>query len=114
VPFLKLDDLKEHEILPGCHVRFIHSERMSFAYWHFDPDATIPPHSHPHEQVGTMIEGELEVTIDGVTRHLTPGCVLVVPSNSMHSVRALSRCYVIDAFCPVREDYRQKFGDRER
>ena len=114
MPFLKLDDLAEHEILPGCHVRFVHSEKMSFAYWNFDPDATIPPHSHPHEQVGTVIEGELEVTVSGETKRLTPGSILIVPSNATHSVRALTRCYVIDAFHPVREDYRQKYGGTER
>jgi len=106
MPFLHLNQVEEREIRPGCHVRFVHSATMTFAHWDFDPDAEIPDHAHPHEQVATMIEGELDLTIDGETRRMTRGCVAIIPSNARHSCRARTRVHVIDAFYPIREDYR--------
>jgi quercetin dioxygenase-like cupin family protein len=45
-----------------------------------------------------VIEGELEVTIDGRSQIAKPGVVAIVPANSRHSVKALSggRLIVVD------------------
>ena len=45
-----------------------------------------------------MIEGELEVSIDGQTQVAGPGSVAVVPPNTTHSVRAVTdgRSIVVD------------------
>jgi len=106
MPFLELNGLAEREPFPGCHVRFVHSANMTFAHWNFDPGATIPAHAHPHEQVATMIQGELELTVEGETRRMTAGSIAIIPSNARHTCRALTRVHVIDAFYPIREDYR--------
>jgi quercetin dioxygenase-like cupin family protein len=37
---------------------------------------------------------------------LKPGEVAVIASNVPHSGKALTKCYIIEAFHPVREDYR--------
>ena len=96
----------EREVFPGFHGRFIHSGRMTFARWRIDAGAVLPEHSHEHEQVVHTFAGELEIVIEG-TRHLcTPSSVLIIPSGARHSGRALIDCVVIDAFAPVREDYR--------
>jgi quercetin dioxygenase-like cupin family protein len=57
------------------------------------------------EQVVHQLYGELELTIDGVTTILHPGNVAVIPSNAVHSGRALTACHVMDVFYPLREDY---------
>ena len=46
---MKIDDLEERELIPGTRVRFIHSDRMTVAHWHFDPGIDLPKHSHPHD-----------------------------------------------------------------
>ena len=71
-----------------------------------DAGATFPEHQHPHEQIVSMIEGELELVVDGVAHRLTPGQVFVIPPDARHSGRALTACRVLDAFAPVRDDYR--------
>jgi len=90
----------------GCKAHVVHSERMTFVHWRYEAGDVIREHAHPHEQVATMIEGELDLTVGGETRRLAPGSVAIVPPNAPHSARAVTPCYVIDAFCPVREDYR--------
>lgn len=94
------------EIFPGFHGRFVHSERMTFAYWDIESGSLVPEHSHMHEQVVNMLEGQLELTVDGHTRILDPGQVLIIPPHAIHSGKALTACKVLDVFSPVREDYR--------
>ena len=106
MPFLKLEELPIKQPFPGFKVRFVHSATMTFAHWNIEAGAFLPEHSHPHEQVANVIQGEFELTINGETRRLGPGSVGIIPSNAVHSGRAITRCHIIDAFYPIREDYR--------
>jgi quercetin dioxygenase-like cupin family protein len=58
-----------------------------------------------HEQVVHVYEGEFEVTVAGKTTVLHGGSIGIIPSNAVHSGRALTDCKVMDAFYPLREDY---------
>lgn len=106
MPFIELTELEPREVVKGCHARFVHSPNTTVSYWDLEKGAILPEHSHPHEQVTSLIAGEMELTLDGEKRHLRPGSVAVIPSNGVHSVVALTECYVIDVFYPVREEYR--------
>jgi len=104
--FIQLSDLEEKEIVPGYHARFVHSEHMSLAFWTVEAGAVLKLHSHPHEQVTTVLEGEFELTVNGETRRNGPGSVAVIPGGLPHSGKALTTCRLVDAFYPVREEYR--------
>ena len=106
MPFIKLESVPEREIFRGFKVRFVHSANMSFAHWTIEAGAVLPEHSHLHEQVVNVLEGEFELMIVGETRVLGPGSVAIIPSQAMHSGKALTKCWIIDAFYPIREDYR--------
>ncbi len=99
-------EAEKKELIPGAWVCFVHGESMTLAYWDFDPGAIVPEHSHEHEQVTNVVEGVLELTVDGETGQLEAGSVVVIPPGANHSGRSVTRCRVIDAFHPVREDYR--------
>ena len=107
MPFYSPETLQERQLLPGFQVRFVHSETMTLAYWTIREGAELPEHSHDHEQVCSVIDGEFELVIDGEKRCLKAGDVGVIPSNAVHSGRAHTDCRVIDVFHPVREDYQQ-------
>ncbi len=104
--WIELEDVEEREIIPGYHARFVHGENMTMAYWRVEAGATIPEHSHPHEQVVNLIEGRFELVINGKARQVEPGSIAVIPGDVSHSGRALSDCRIIDVFHPVREDYK--------
>jgi quercetin dioxygenase-like cupin family protein len=106
MPFVDLSEAPLKEIFPGFKVHFVHSEKMTFAHWTIEAGAVLPEHFHPHEQVVNVIAGEFELTINGETRRLGPGCVGIIPSHAKHSGRAIINCHIIDAFYPIREDYR--------
>lgn len=47
-----------------------------------------PPHRHPWEEIYVVVEGELDVTIDGdEPRRVGPGGVVHIPANLGHSYR---------------------------
>ncbi len=104
--FIQLDDLKEREIVPGYHARFVHSEHMTLAYWNIEAGAVLKQHSHPHEQVTLVLEGEFELTVNGETRRNGPGSVAVIPGGVPHHGKAITACKVVDAFYPIREEYK--------
>jgi quercetin dioxygenase-like cupin family protein len=103
--FVDTRQLKVIERLPGWRARLFHSATMTFAHYEFDAGSSIHEHHHPEEEVWNVIEGELEVTIDGEARVAGPGCVAIVPANTPHSVRALTdgRAIIVDH--PVRADF---------
>jgi quercetin dioxygenase-like cupin family protein len=106
--FIKISDVPETEIAPGFWGRFIHSEHTTVAYWRIQKGSTIPVHHHVHEMIVNVIDGTLELTIGTETKALTSGMAAVIPSNVPHTAKALTDCFVIDVFHPVREDYRAK------
>jgi quercetin dioxygenase-like cupin family protein len=104
--FHALQDLASREPMPGFLGRFIHTEGVTVVHWDVEAGAELPEHSHPHEQLSSLLSGEFIMTVDGETRRMTAGTVAVIESNSVHSGRAVTACRFVDVFCPVREDYR--------
>jgi len=106
MPLFQLDSLGVREIFPGLRARLVHSDRVTHSWVEVDAGATFPEHQHPHEQIVSVLAGELELVVDGQAYHLTPGQVFVIPPNARHSGRGITACKVLDAFSPVRDDYR--------
>jgi quercetin dioxygenase-like cupin family protein len=106
--FIKISDLKEVEIVPGFKGRFLHSANATVAYWQIEKGGVIPVHTHVHEMIVNVMEGTLELTIDKETRTLTSGMAAIIPSNVPHTAKAITDCFVLDVFHPVREDYKAK------
>jgi len=64
------------------------------------------PHSHPHEQITYVAEGELEFFKGAEKYNLAKGDIILIPSGVPHCIRTLSRqVKLIDSFSPVREDF---------
>lgn len=106
MPFINLNDIQDRELLPGFSVKFIHAEKMTLAYWQIKAGSVLPEHSHPHEQVAAQVmSGEFELTLEGESKVMKAGDIAVIPSNAVHSGKAITDCQLLDAFSPVREDY---------
>jgi quercetin dioxygenase-like cupin family protein len=106
MPFLDTNSLPVIERLPGWRGRYFHSQNMTFAHYDFARGSSIHEHSHPEEEVYEVIEGELEVTIDGVAQVArAAGIVAIVPANVRHSVKALTDGRAIIVDYPTRRDF---------
>lgn len=103
--FVELIDLPELEIANGIRANVVTTDTVTILHVRIDKGALLPEHSHYNEQVVNVIEGELELTVDGKNYNLMPGNIMVLEPNVVHSGRAIKACKVIDIFHPVRRDF---------
>ncbi|MDP2067620.1 MAG: cupin domain-containing protein [Lutibacter sp.] len=102
----EISNIEQKEIIKGFNGRFFHTNSFTITFWEIEEGAILPEHSHIHEQSTQVIEGKLQLVIDGVSTVLEPGMIANIPSNVIHSGKALTNCKVTDVFSPTREDYK--------
>ena len=99
-------ECSQHTIFPGVNIFTTAGQQMMISLVEFEPGAVVPPHAHPHEQMGMLLEGDLTFTIGGETRTLQPGEMWRIPGGVVHSAVAGNRAVkALDVFQPIREDY---------
>lgn len=106
MPLIHLSSIEQKQIVPGYDARFIHTDNMTFSYVNIKAGEILPEHSHMNEQVLNMLQGTFMLTLEGEPLTLEPGMVVVIPSNAKHSGTAITDCYILDVFYPVREEYK--------
>ena len=80
---------------------------MMLSLVEFEPHAVVQPHSHPHEQMGMLIEGELTFLIGEEKEVVRPGEMWRIPGGVVHSaIAGADPVKALDIFYPIREDYR--------
>ena len=95
------------ELVTGIHAKTFWGEKMLAAVVDLDPNVHLPRHSHPHEQLGIVIEGQIEFTVADQKQVLGPGEVYVIPGDVEHEARTFDHpVKVMDVFSPVREEYK--------
>ncbi|HTY89630.1 MAG TPA: cupin domain-containing protein [Methanocella sp.] len=89
----------------GAHVKAITGERIQVMQVRLDVGFESD-HSHPEEQVGLVLSGQVELTVGGETRMCGAGAGYCIPPNVRHSFKVLSRPYaeIIDIFSPPKEE----------
>jgi quercetin dioxygenase-like cupin family protein len=96
-----------HTIFPGVTIHTCSAEKMMLSYVELAPHAVVQEHSHPHEQVGMVLEGRARFIIGGEEKVLAKGDMYRIPGNVKHRVVALDEpVAALDIFQPIREDYR--------
>jgi quercetin dioxygenase-like cupin family protein len=98
--------LPPRELAPGLTGYYTHGHTMTLGLVEIKAGSILPLHHHVHEQITYILEGQLDMQIGGEPHSLTAGMVFVIPSNTPHSAVAITDCKVLDAFSPVREDYK--------
>ena len=79
---------------------------MMLVQFTFDAGITAPVHSHPHEQIGYVVSGEIDLMMEGKeTTRLTAGCSYYVAPNVRHGIFTRTPTVLIDCFTPIREDF---------
>ena len=96
---------------PGRERKSIHLENLMMVVFDFSDgpmENPEPPHSHPHEQITYVAEGELQFIKGEEKYHLVKGDLIAIPSGIPHSIKTLtSHVRLVDSFYPVRNDFLQ-------
>ncbi len=105
--FRSLKDLKPKEPVKGIAVRSVYLENTMLTHMEFEPGSVIPEHKHPHEQITLILEGGMDMTVEGEKKTVLKGDMVSVPANVVHGARVMNEFTVaVDAWSPVREDYK--------
>jgi quercetin dioxygenase-like cupin family protein len=108
--FIRLGAVRPFELAAGVKGQPLFGEGAMLNLIRFEPLATVPLHSHPHEQLGIVLEGMQALVIDGVAHELGPLDAYVIPGNVEHSAYCGGDgALVLDVFTPIREDYRERW-----
>ena len=96
-------------IFPGVTIHACAAEKMMLSFVELEPHSVVEEHSHPHEQVGMLLEGRAcGFFIGGEQKSWSPKGDIsggFRATSSTASWRSTSRSRRSISFCPIREDY---------
>lgn len=106
-PFVDSGKAARRTLAPGVTATIAWGEKLMLSLVTLEPGAVVAPHSHPHEQMGLMVSGTMELTIGDETRILSAHDMYVIPGGVTHSAKGGAEgALALDAFSPPREEYR--------
>lgn len=104
--FPQLANALVRELAPGVTARLIWGEKVMLSFLEFQAGSSIPLHTHPHEQAGVVLEGELEFIVGDQRKLLRAGDTYLIPGGVEHGVAPVAApARALDIFSPPREDY---------
>ena len=102
------DEAPRFEPVPGVDIRIIgNGMHATQCYIIIHAGAVVDWHSHPHEQMGTLISGSGTLTSGGKSVSAKPGAAWFIPPNEEHKFEANGGddAVIIETFAPARVDY---------
>ena len=82
-----------------------YSDQIMGVEVYFEEGAIGELHSHPHEQLTYVLDGEFEFTIGEETKIVKKGDTLHKDPNVIHGCTCLKKGVLFDVFTPHREDF---------
>jgi len=82
---------------PGVRGWISQAPNHQVIFMDIDPIGRVAPHRHG-EQWGIVVEGEMELTLGGLTQRYRAGDSYHIPANVEHAATFLTRVRVIDVF----------------
>ncbi len=80
--------------------------KIMLVQFEFEAGVQSWEHSHPHEQVGYVVSGEIDFYMEGKKPvRLTAGGSYFVPSDIKHYIKTMVPTILVDCFTPIREDF---------
>ena len=61
-----------------------HGSPVSFFYVTSEPGKGASKHRHPYIETFVIIDGDIEVTVDGTMQRLQGGTIAMIPANTWH------------------------------
>lgn len=95
------------EAVDGVHLtQLVTGDDMSVQRGVVEAGATVPEHSHPHEQVGYVLEGTLTFVLGDEEVDVSAGESFALAGGEPHAAenRTDERVVAIDVFSPPRTD----------
>ncbi|MBU2547727.1 MAG: cupin domain-containing protein [Proteobacteria bacterium] len=108
-----IEDLPDIDLdLEGVRGKLLQADAKQVVFFDIEPVGAIPPHAHS-AQWGVVLEGEMELTVNGRTTTYRKGDAYFIPAGQEHAANFKTRFKAIDFFDePTR--YRPRACERPR
>jgi quercetin dioxygenase-like cupin family protein len=105
-PFRTWNGVEPYSLFQGATLHAIGGDQVLLCKVSYDPGTRVPRHAHKEcEQVMAIVDGGVTMTIEGETRYLGPGDVVVVSRGLQHELHSESGCTFFEALSPVPRDH---------
>lgn len=103
---VSIHDEATHEPADGVHLSLLAGgESMNVQHFTIEAGASVPAHSHPHDQAGFIYNGTLVFEVGGEEIVVGPGDSYFIPGDEEHAAENPGETPVdgVDIFSPPRE-----------
>ena len=108
---VKVGDVPLVNLAPGIDTAIVCGNNLTLSFATILPNTAGAMHSHPHEQMIVVLEGTVDIILEGKIYGLKAGEVMSVPSNLQHTGMALEHgCRLLEIFTPARKDFEEKLA----
>ena len=98
-PEVLLSQLPEAKVaFEGARAWIMQSESNQLVFFEFEAGMNLPDHNHTYPQWGMVMEGEMELRLDGKPRICKGGDEYLIAANVMHGAKFIKRTRVMDFF----------------
>ena len=105
-PFRTWTGVDKYEFVDGVRIHAIGGEQVLLCRVTYDPGKRVPLHRHDAtEQVMFIVEGSVDMAIEGERRTLVAGDVVVVNRGLEHELYSESGVTFFEALAPVPLDH---------
>lgn len=108
---IKSDEAPTLQTVKGRHgIILVVGKRAMMMKLTIEPGILTPPHSHHHEQMGHVLEGQGILYVDNDSVKIESGTSFWIPPHSSHNFDATGDkpAVLIETFSPPREDYLER------
>jgi quercetin dioxygenase-like cupin family protein len=105
-PFRTWNGIDAFEFVDGVRLHAIGGEQVLLCRVTYEAGKTVPLHTHDAtEQVMAIIDGSVDMAIEGAWKTLRAGDVVVVNRGLEHELRSESGVTFFEALAPVPRDH---------
>ncbi len=94
------------ELMPGIEVRtLVYGEKTLMAQYRLKKGSQLPEHSHPQEQTGFLVSGQIRMHVEDDVLDAGPGDSWCIGGNRPHWADVIEDAVAVEVFSPIREDF---------
>ena len=111
---LNWEQVPVEEVSPSMSRKIVTGEKLMIAKMKFKDGFVVPLHKHIHEQVSQVISGQMRFWFGENKEQvmdMSPGDVVVIPSNLPHEALMIGEVEAIDTWAPPRQYWLDKTDD---